>query len=207
MSAGRNRSKRACLLAIWALPLTCHGLEVHDINVTLDDGAYHVSADTTLTAPQEYVFDLLMDYDRFHLLAGGIAESRFLEPDNRGTMRAYTRLESCVWFFCRRIERVERIWPLRPGMITTVAIPERSDFRSYQSRWRLTRVPGGTRVHFEADMQLGFWVPPLIGPWAIRRKLEFTALEVGARIEYLYANGATLADIAPPDVPGSADSR
>jgi hypothetical protein len=100
-----------------------------------------------------------------------------------------------VWFFCKTIERTERIESEAPTLFRTRAVIELSDFDSYESEWRLVDEAGGTRIFFSAAMEPDFWVPPVIGSWAIRSKLEDTALQMGEAIEYLYANGLTLADI------------
>jgi len=75
------------------------------------------------------------------------------------------------------------------GEIITIAIPEESDFIYNRTRWTLQSVDGGTRVTYEAEIEPDFWMPPLIGPWAIKRKLEVSAAEIGARIEYLAITG------------------
>ena len=38
-------------------------------------------------------------------------------------------------------------------------------------------------------------MPPLIGAWAIKKKLQWSAEEIGARIEYLAATGKSLPDL------------
>jgi hypothetical protein len=171
-------------------------VEIHQLDVSQQDGGYRLFAESSIAAPRDYVHAVLEDFEHFHRLTGGITETRFVDDVDTGEPLGYTRIESCVWFFCKTIERVERIESEAPELFRTHAVPERSDFDSYNSEWRLVDEAGGTRIFFSAAMQPRFWVPPVIGSWAVRAKLEDTALQMGEAIEYLYANGLTLADIA-----------
>jgi hypothetical protein len=145
-----------------------------------------------------------MDFDNFHRLTGGIAESHYLEPEasdpDNGRL-GYTRIDSCVWLYCKSFERVERIYTEPPSLFRTKIIAERSDFKSYETEWQLKDENGGTRIRFSAAMQPDFWIPAVVGKWAVRRKLELTAQQMGQAIEYLYRNGLTLADIPPESDP------
>jgi hypothetical protein len=38
--------------------------------------------------------------------------------------------------------------------------------------WRVTDEGSRTRLHYEATRVAAFWIPPLIGPWAIKRTLR-----------------------------------
>ena len=170
-------------------------LQIHQLDVEQQDGEYRLVAESSIAAPREYVHAILMDFDNFYRLTGGITASRFLIDEATGERLGYTRIDSCVWFFCKGFDRIERISADPPELFSTVAIPERSDFKRYESQWRLTEETGGTRIEFTATMRPSFWIPPIIGAWAVRRKLELTAEQMGAVIEYLYANGLTVADI------------
>ncbi len=181
-------------------------VELRSIDVDSKDGTFEIRADSLLSASPEFIYSVLLDYDNFHRLAGGITETRFLPPDEQGALMGYTRIDSCVWFFCKKIERIERIFTIPGQEISTVAIPDRSDFRIYRTRWVIERAgANSTRLHFEATMKPDFWIPPLIGPWAIRRKLQHTAERVGSRIEYLYANGLSIT--ALPEYPNKATAE
>ncbi len=179
-------------------------VEIHELFVDQRDSQYFLLADSSIAAPPEFIHGVLMDFDNFHRLTGGIAESHFLEPEASDPEQArlgYTRIDSCVWFYCRSFERVERIHAEPPSLFRTEVIAERSDFKSYKTEWQLRDEKGGTRIRFSAAMQPDFWIPAVIGKWAVRRKLELTAQQMGQAIEYLYRNGLTLADIPPESGP------
>ncbi|MGI9329571.1 MAG: SRPBCC family protein [Gammaproteobacteria bacterium] len=164
-------------------------VEINHAVVSKNGGVFHLEAETLVEAPPDFVYEVLTDFDRFHNLAAGIAATRYLEPDEKGGQLGYTKVAGCVFMFCKSFEKVERIWATPKKSLVTIALPERSDFRVYATRWRVIDADGKTRLAFEANMQPDFWVPPLIGAWAVERKLRLTALEMGQVVEYLYANG------------------
>ncbi len=180
-----------CLAAPTALP----ALELAQLEVEQDGRRFEVRAESLIDAPASFVYAALSDYDNFHRLAGGLAETRWLSAPQAGEGLAYTRIDSCVLFFCKVIERVERV-KLEPELgLHTEALPERSDFRVYRAHWQLEAAGDSTRLLFSASMEPDFWLPPLIGKWAIKRKLANTAQLVGERIEYLHRHGLTLAEL------------
>lgn len=181
------------LLSGWQ---SAHCLEVIEITVNVDDGRYSVFGQSLVTASPEFIYTTLMDYDNFHKLADGIADTNFLPPDESGNLRAYTRFESCVLFFCRAIEKLEHVDGRPHDSIHIQTIPELSDFVFNESRWLIEDAGDATLLTFEAEFQPDFWIPPLIGSWAVRRKLARTAELIGMRIEWMYERGFTLPQIS-----------
>jgi len=175
-------------------------VEVERIDVIKRGKTFLLEAESVVAAPRDFVFDVLVDFNHFHRLVDGMVTTRYLPPGEDGVLVGYTLVDSCAWIFCTRFEKVERMWPVPTTEIVTVADPERSDFRFYATHWRLEDTAGGTRLRFNATMQPDFWVPPILGPWAVKRKLSFTAQEMGQVVEYLYATGTSLADL--PTTPG-----
>jgi len=170
--------------------------EVLSVDVESEGKRYHMLGKSIIQATPEFIFNTLMDYDNFHRLASGIAETRFLEPENPDELLAYTRIDSCVLFFCKSVEKVETIHAIEFREISTEAIPEKSDFVFNKSRWLLEDGDDGTYVTYEAEIEPDFWMPPLITKWAIRYKLRKSAELIGMRIEYLQENGIVLEDVS-----------
>ena len=153
--------------------------------VSYDAGRYKLDADAFLAAPREAVFVILTDYDRFGRISSVYKEYGFKDPAPDGTPVVYTRMEGCVLIFCRSLMRVERLESDAPGFIRTVTLPEQSDFKRSVSEWHLTPEAGGTRVAYHLEMVPDFWVPPIIGPWILQRKLKSGGTHAVERIERL----------------------
>jgi hypothetical protein len=93
-----------------------------------------------------------------------------------------------VAFFCRRLERVEVV-ERRGGVIGAHMDPAGSDFRSGRSRWRVTAIPTGSRIHYRSRWVPDFWLPPGIGAWLIKRQMARQLAELVRRLEALGASG------------------
>jgi len=170
-------------------------VEILDAQVEKKGDRYYVFGSSLVQATPEFIYATLMDFDNFHKLAGGIKETRFVESDRPGEILGYTRIESCVLFFCRRADKLERIEAVPYSEIRVEAIPAESDFIVNNSRWVLTRQGDATLLNYEAEFEPDFWLPPLISSWAIKRKLVDSAKSIGMNIEYLAQHGLTLAQI------------
>jgi hypothetical protein len=153
--------------------------------VSYKDGKYQLDADAYLAASREAIFVILTDYDRFGRISSAYKEYGFLDPAPDGTPIVYTRMEGCVLFFCKSMRRVERLESDAPGFIRTVTLPEQSDFKESLSEWDLTAEGDGTRIRYHLELVPAFWVPPIIGPWLLQRKLQSGGAHAVERIERL----------------------
>jgi len=164
------------------------GIEL--LTVERNGGRIDVEATMLIAAPPALVFQALSDYDRFDELSTRYQQSRFLEPAADGTARIFTEVEGCVWFFCRSVKRTARLELHPDERIVALVEPDGSDLSYGREEWVLTEMEGGTRVDYTHAMDPDFWVPPLIGVWAIRKSLENDALSAAQRIEALALGGA-----------------
>lgn len=170
-------------------------VDIVDARVDKQGPRYHVFGSSLIQASPEFIYQVLMDFDNFHKLAGGIKETHFVPGEHPGEVLGYTLIESCVLFFCRRAEKLERIEATPYSEIRAVVIPAQSDFVMKVSRWILEPQGDATLLSYEAEFEPDFWLPPLIGTWAIKRKLVESAQTIGMRIEFMAAKGLTLAEV------------
>lgn len=151
---------------------TSFGAQVDSVTVTHHGASFRISLDAVVDAPQRRVYAVLTDYTRLAELNPAISKIGVRRsPSGRGE-RVRSELQSCVWFFCRRLVQVEDVEEPDPYTIAARIVPGEGDFQSGSCFWRVTGEAGGTRLHYEAVRVVGFWVPPLIGPWAIERALR-----------------------------------
>ncbi len=162
-----------------------HGATIRNVTIDHDGTRYRLTSSTYLAAPREAVFRVLTDYEQFERISSVFEESRYLPPDEDGRTLVYTRLEGCVLFFCKSVERVEWLETQAPALIRTTADPARSDVRYARSEWRLEQEHPGTRVLYSIELEPDFWVPPVIGPWIIKRRMVAGGVDAVARIEGL----------------------
>ncbi len=175
----------ALLGGVFVASLLVHAATLDSVVVNYESGRYSLQADAYMAAPREAVFSVLTDYDRFGRISSAYKEYGFLDPAPDGTPVVFTRMEGCVLIFCKSLTRVERMESDAPGFIRTVTLPEQSDFTYSVSEWWLEPESDGTRIIYHLEMEPDFWVPPIIGPWILQRRLKRGGAAAVDRIERL----------------------
>ena len=156
--------------------------EVLATEVTHIEDRYAVNFDVRLAAPPERLKRYLTDYANYASYFDSIRESRVLGRTRDGALRVHLRLYSCVLFFCRSATVVKDVTERPDGTITARIEPDLSDFREATEHWRIVPDRGQTRLLYQAQLVPKFYVPPLVGPWLlkrhIRRTLEYSAVKL-----------------------------
>ena len=185
---------RLAFLAVLLLLFTHSSLAAEMLQMELweEDNVYHLRSASIINAPPELIISTLLDYNNFYRLSGGIKETRYLDPDPDGVPVALTVVESCVLFFCKQLIKTERVLHPSNNEIILEADPTRSDFKFMRSRWSVTEMGGSTVLSYDMDMQADFWIPPLIGAWAIKHKLYSSAMNMAQRMEMMARTGTPL---------------
>ena len=156
--------------------------ELVSLDVRREAGVVYVASELRIAAPRPQVFAALSDYANLPNLSSRFKESR-LDVDAAGTTHVYTRLEGCVWFFCRSVTRHAVLQTEAPSWILATVDPDRSDFEYGVERWDLTQTDDMTTVRYTHELDPKFWVPPVIGVWVIRKTLQSDALKAARKIE------------------------
>jgi hypothetical protein len=146
-------------------------------------GVYLVEVDALVNVPEPQVRELLTDYNDLGRINPAIEISEILKTRGPGDYQVRTVTEACVWFYCKRIHQVQDVIEASDGSVTATVIPDMSDFRNGYARLNLWQEAGGTRVLIRSEVEPDFWIPPLIGPWLIKRKLRSEALETVHNLE------------------------
>lgn len=148
-------------------------------------GRYQVEVDVRLAADKAQVWRLLTDYVHYGQLNEAIRSSEILERRGKHALRVRTVTEACVYVFCRNIVQVQDVTQANENYVSATVLPHASHFRHGVARMRLWEEGAMTRVRITAEVEPDFWIPPLIGPWLIKRKLRAEALETVHNVERL----------------------
>ncbi|MFK8052649.1 MAG: SRPBCC family protein [Woeseiaceae bacterium] len=186
---------RLIIAALALLSLPVSAAELLEITVDDEDGRYIMTTVTEFDAPRLGVFDVLTDYERFGRISSVYDDAGFAEPSADGIPRVFTRVKGCVLFFCQTMDRTERLENDGLDRIRATVEPGSSDFEYSVATWLLSESDeGGTRVIYTVEMVPSFWVPPVIGPYVMKRKLRKGGRDAIERIEALaFASTADLA--------------
>jgi hypothetical protein len=165
------RQRSGIVLAAASVAGVAAAATLDSIDVGREDGVYSLHSETRLEASPEAIRAVLTDYENFDRISSAYKEYGYLESEPDGTPIIFTWMEGCVLFFCKSMTRVERLEVNSPEHIRTVTLPERSDFKRSVSEWRIEQRGDVTHVTYTLEMEPDFWVPPVIGPWYLKKSL------------------------------------
>mgnify|MGYP001816473807 CR=1 FL=1 len=169
------------LLAVTAL--TAGAAEMRSVEVERIDGRYVMRSEVHFAASVEAVYSVFANYDLSTQFSGAIVESRNIDAEEGGLPGYYVRNRGCVLFFCTSFERYGYI-ELEPYKVIRARVdPARSDFHLSNESWRFEPEGKGTVVTYDLEFEPKFWVPPVIGPYVIKRKLRDDGGDAVERIE------------------------
>jgi hypothetical protein len=170
------------------MPAAAPAGEILASSVTHARGRYDLAITARINAPGDAVLRAITDYSNLAAINPDIEVSELLgtSPDGVSTVR--TVIHVCILVFCKQVEQLQYVTYPDAGTIEAVIVPERSDFRSGFARWQLVSTSAlTTELQFTETFEPDFWVPPLIGPWLIQRKL---VREVAETVMYIEAQQA-----------------
>lgn len=173
------------LLALVLCIDICSAAELRSIQVDHTRGRYTVLSEVWFDAPVENVFAVFRRWDLSTKFSSVIVESRDIAADEFGRPQYYVRNEGCLLFFCKSFVRQGYVELQVNEALKAVANPEISDFKLSEETWRFAAENGGTVVYYNLQMEPDFWIPPVIGPYVIKRKFSKNGGAAIDRIEAL----------------------
>jgi len=180
------RAAAAALSALGAGALA-GAATIDGLDVMKQRGRYSLEANAKLDATPESIYAVLTDFDdnAYSRISRAYKESRYLDPADDGTPIVYTRMEGCMLWHCMTLERTERLETQAPRWIKSTVLPESSNFKHATSEWMLEPDGDGTMMSYKVELEPDFFVPPVIGPWYLKRTLSQGGLRAVTRIERL----------------------
>jgi uncharacterized protein YndB with AHSA1/START domain len=178
--------RRFLCCALLAVPLLSRAGGVLDSYVSYEAGVYSLSIEALIDAPAGMVYRLITDYDHLYEINPAIRESRILRTYSPVKHRIRTVTRVCVLFYCRDVTESQDMVQSPGYTIDADILPQNSDFHRGRGQWRLTAEGDATVMHFHAELVPAFFLPPLIGPWLIRREMVNQITEIVMIIEARY---------------------
>ena len=175
------RATFACL-ALALLPRVADALSVQSLQASLRGGVYRIELVERVDAPVEDVAAVLTDYAGYLGLDPRIRASDVLPSEDEGVELVRTVVRVCAGFFCRNVERVERV-ERRDGELLATVIPEQSELKSGLTRTTWQADNEATSVTYQVEFVPDFWVPSAIGRRYAERVLKASTLELFGNVE------------------------
>jgi hypothetical protein len=179
--------RAAAALGALAVSAVAVAATMEQLDVKRQRGRYSLDAEARLAASPESIYAVLTDFDDngYSRISRAYKESRYLEPAADGTLLVYTRMEGCALWHCMSLERTERLETQAPFWIKSTTLPEGSNFKHSTSEWVLERDGENTKMTYKLEMEPDFFVPPVVGPWYLKRTLTQGGQRAVVRIERL----------------------
>jgi len=159
--------------------------DLRKVTVEKDEKRYRLTSETRFDASTQDLYRVLTDYDLFTQFSSVYVETRNEEPGTNGKPRYFTRMEGCIMLFCKSFVRIGELTLSPEKEIVALADPEHSDFNYSRERWTLRPDGDGTLLIYDFELEPAFWVPPVIGPFIMKRVLRKGGTDAVDRIEAL----------------------
>ena len=174
---------RGLLISLSLFPCALLAGEILDSSVTHDGAVYRLSITARVDAPLTVVYQSITDFTNLAAINPSIEESQILELQGADRQRVRSVIRVCILVFCKRVEQVQDVTLVDSHTVVATMVPGAGDFRAGSARWALMAVGTATDLYFTETFEPDFWVPPLIGPWLIEKKLVREVAETTLSIE------------------------
>ena len=217
LKAARAALRIAVLLTVSVTPAFAHaGARITGVQVVRHGSRFSIAMRMTLPESPRAVFAALQDYRAMPRFNPDVREVRVERTAQADQVRLFTAVHACVLMFCRTLRQTQLVTAsadARGGTLRARFLPGGS-FRSGHAHWSVrpcVHAPTRTCLEVHIALEPAFWVPPLIGPWIVRTKLEQEARRSGIGLAHVAARRPPAPRVHPAGVrsatPGSPQRR
>ena len=195
--AARVAAALACALGVLLGLSTgaAHAAHVLSVQAARQGSSVSVALRVALDAPGPALFRALLHYEAMPRYDPELRALRIEATSDPDRVRLILTIHTCVLFFCKTIHQ-QQIMTAHPapggGVLQAQFVPASGAFGG-QGRWVVAPcTPGASAACLDAHLELEphFWVPPMIGPWLIRRKMHEEAVHISEGLERMaHASG------------------
>lgn len=171
--------------------------DIDQVTVEHQKKRYTVEMNARMDTTAEQAYAVFTDYERLVEINDAIIKAERIDGAAEGLQRIHTQVRVCVMGICRVFDQVQDMDKNPPEHLQATVVPKLSNLKYGLAKWRIWNEDGRAHLYFAAEVEPDFWVPPLIGPWLIKRKLESEAEQTANGIERL-ANQPPPAPTASP---------
>lgn len=153
------------------------------LQVTHVGKRYQVVMHARMQTSAQRAYAVFTDFPRLPEINDAIIKAKPIAGGQDGAQRLHTQVRVCVLRFCWVLDQIQDMHVRPPQDVTADIVPEHSNLRFGRASWRIWDEDDHANLVFEAVLEPDFWVPPLIGPWVIERKLRQEAIDTAEGIE------------------------
>lgn len=177
---------------LWMLlcfAMQTHAAQVSQVQVTRDGARFVINMHIVMDAPAPAVFRALQDYATMARYNPDLRSVRVEATATPDRVRLFTTVHVCVLVFCKMLHQEQIMTATTQtdgGSLRAELVPRGGDFKGGHGLWIVGPCPtarAATCMDVRIDLLPAFWVPPVIGPWVLRRKMAEEARHTGAGLE------------------------
>jgi hypothetical protein len=186
------RARKIRLWLLWPLLLlaaSAQAAEVSGVQVARDGEGFLIDMHIAIRAPAPAVFRALQDYPAMARYNPDLRAVRVESTPAPDRVRLFMTFHTCVLVFCKTMHQEEIMTATAGadgGTLRAELLPYGGDFKRGRGLWTVKPCPAGrglTCLDISIELVPAFWVPPLIGPWVISRKMDEEAHRTGDGLE------------------------
>jgi len=176
-------------LLLLSVAVTVSAGEIQQASVVHKQGIYTLELNVVLASRFEPVYALVTDYEQLYLISDVLVETSLLSEADAEVKRRRLVTRTCILIFCFTASMVEDVWEAGNSIITEI-IPAQSDYKFGRTRWQVDVVDDEhSRIRLYCELEPDFWIPPVIGPYLMKKKMMDEAKKTIMRIEKLAGDG------------------
>lgn len=194
-------------VALWWFAMQAHAAQVLDVHVTRDGERFVIGMHIGIDASPPAVFRALQDYPAMMRFNPDLRAVRVQPTGTAGGVRLFTTIHTCVLVFCKTMHQEEIMTALATtggGVLEAELLPYGGDFKGGHARWTVAACAGArsmTCLDARIELLPAFWVPPVIGPWALRREMAQEAQRTSVGLEVVARGSRAQATQIPRSAP------
>jgi hypothetical protein len=167
---------RRCLIALtlagWVQAVSAASID--DLMVRKVGARYFIELHAHLNARASVAYAVFADLNNLPSINTDVKRIEIAGGRGGEPAQLYTEIRACLLFYCRTIRESQQMtfMPERDGGEVVATVLPKGDLRYGRASWVFH--PSGDQTEFDATAELepAFAVPPLIGPWLIKRWLR-----------------------------------
>jgi len=129
-----------------------------------------------LNTTPERAFRVMTHYTALGKINSAVQQSQLLKTFSPLKHRVKTVTSVCVLWVCQTITQIQDMLKNPRTLHLQATLTENNpDFISGYASWHFSAHPKGTKMTFDSMIEPAFWIPPLIGPWAVSNMLTSQA--------------------------------
>lgn len=190
------------LWMLLCLTMQAHAAQVPEVHVSHNGARFLIDMHMVIDAPPPAVFRALQDYATMARYNPDLRSVRVELTAVPYRVHLFTTVHLCVLIFCKTMHQEQIMTATASadgGSLDAKLVPHGGDFKGGHGLWIVRPCPtarAATCMDVRIELLPAFWVPPVIGPWVLRRKMDEEARRTGAGLE-LTARTLAAAQAAP----------